>query len=228
MLHPLDVNVPSGDAWRLLRIISEFVDGFETLPTIDPSVSIFGSARVTSASPYYSIAYDLAKKLVSIGFSVITGAGPGIMEAANKAAQDAKGNSCGLVIDVPFELEPNKYIDPKLRLNFRYFFVRKMMFVRYARAIIFLPGGYGTLDELFEVITLLQTKKTLPIPVYFVGTAYWQGLLDWLKNTVLANGCISKHDLDIFSVTDDIDEVVRGIEQAYKDRVKLQNVLIAK
>lgn len=220
-IHPPDTSIPTGDAWRLFRIISEFVEGFETLSTLGPSVSIFGSSRLAKSSPYYQMAFDVSMKIVQRGFSVITGAGPSIMEAANKGAQEAKGNSCGLVIDLPFESEPNPYIDPKLRVRFRYFFTRKVMFVRYAQGFVFLPGGYGTMDELFEVLTLIQTKKTVPIPVYMMGVSYWKGLIQWMKESAIVHKCIDKHDLELFTLTDDPDEVVDGLEQSYKDRIKL-------
>jgi uncharacterized protein (TIGR00730 family) len=212
----------AANAWRLFRILGEFVEGFETLSSIGPSISVFGSSRLPRSSPYYQMAYELSKKLVDKGFSIITGAGPSIMEAANKGAQSAKGNSCGLVIDLPFELEPNIFIDPKLRLRFRYFFVRKVMFMRYAQGIVFFPGGLGTFDELFEIVTLVQTKKTVPIPVYLVGTSFYKGLLQWLHDVVLQEKCISKQDLDLFILTDSIDEVANGLEQSYKDRLKLE------
>ena len=146
------------DSWRVFRIISEFVDGFETMTNLGPSVSIFGSARLPPESPYYQLAVDVARHISGKGFAVITGGGPGIMEAANKGTQEVKGNSCGLAIDLPFETEPNAYIDPKYRLTFRYFVIRKVMFIRYAQGYVFLPGGFGTLDELFEAMTLIQTK----------------------------------------------------------------------
>ena len=223
-LRPSDTLPPAGDAWKLFRIVSEFVEGFETLSTIGPSISIFGSARLPSSSHYYAIAEELAKRLVQTGFSIITGAGPSIMEAANKGAQEAEGQSCGLSVDLPFELEPNPYIDPKFRLKFRYFFIRKVMFVRYAKGFVFLPGGFGTMDELFEVVTLIQTKKIVPIPIYLVGVSYWKGLLHWLKDVAVHHKCISKEDLELFTLTDSIDEVVNGLDQYYKDRVKLQDI----
>ena len=222
-IHPQEIAASSGDAWKLFRIISEFVNGFDTLASIGPSISIFGSARLPNTSPYYQMAIEVSKKISDKGFSVITGAGPGLMEAANKGAQEAKGVSCGLVIDVPFETEPNPYIDPKLRLRFHYFFVRKVMFARYAQGFVFLPGGLGTLDELFEVLTLIQTKKTVPIPVYLMGASYWKGMIQWLHDTVLHHKCISKQDLDLFIVTDNADVVAEGLDQAYKDRIKLKS-----
>ena len=175
--HASDVSPYVHDSWRLFGILSEFVEGFETLSSIGPSVSVFGSARLKSTSPYYQIGVDVAYKIAKKGFAIITGAGLSIMEAANKGAQKAQGHSCGLVIDLPFESEPNEFIDPKLKLRFRYFFVRKVMFVRYAQGFVFLPGGYGTLDEMFETLTLIQTKKIQPVPIYLIGTQFWKGLI---------------------------------------------------
>lgn len=211
-----DDHFPTTDAWRVFRIVSEFVDGFETMTRIGPSVSIFGSARLPENSPYYQLAEVVAEKLIKRGFSVITGGGPGIMEAANKGAQKAKGNSCGLVIDLPFEAKPNPYIDEQYKLSFRYFFVRKVMFVRYAQGYVFLPGGVGTCDELFEALTLIQTKKIKPFPIYLMGSEFWTDLLAWMKNTMLKEGCISPDDMYLFHVTDDPDEVADGIERHYK------------
>jgi len=227
-LHQTEITASTGDAWKMFRIIAEFVDGFETLPEIAPSISIFGSSRLGKSSHYYQMAVELSQKVVKKGFSIITGAGPGIMEAANKGAQEAKGKSCGLIIDLPFELEPNPFIDPKLGIKFRYFFVRKVMFVRYAQGVVFLPGGFGTLDEMFEVLTLIQTKKTVPIPIYLMGVSYWKGLIQWIKDMAITHKCISKQDLDLFILTDDIDEVANGLEQSYKDRMKLIDAAVAK
>ncbi len=204
------------DAWRIFRILSEFVDGFETMTDIGPSVSIFGSARVTATHPYYHLGVEVAKKIASKGFAIITGGGPGIMEAANKGAQEAQGRSCGINITLPFEADSNPYVDAKYRLHFRYFFVRKVMFVRYAQAFVFLPGGFGTLDELFEALTLIQTKKIRPFPIFLIGTAYWAGLLDWLKHTVLKEKNLLAADFDLFSVTDDPDEVADSIEEHFR------------
>jgi len=211
-----DDQFPTTDAWRVFRIVSEFVDGFETMTRIGPSVSIFGSARLSEESPYYRLAEVAAEALIKRGFSVITGGGPGLMEAANKGAQQAKGNSCGLVIDLPFEAKPNPYIDEAYKLSFRYFFVRKVMFVRYAQGYVFLPGGVGTCDELFEALTLIQTKKIKPFPIYLMGSEFWTGLLAWMKNTMLKEQCISPEDMHLFHVTDDPDEVADGIERHYK------------
>lgn len=220
-LQDEDEDLFSNDAWRVFRIISEFVDGFERMVSLGPSVSIFGSARLTPDNPYYAMAIDVAEHLAKKGFAVITGGGPGIMEAANKGAQEAKGNSCGLSIDLPLEYEPNRYIDPKYRLQFRYFFVRKVMFIRYAQGYVFLPGGFGTLDELFEALTLIQTHKSRVFPIYLMGIQFWSGLIDWMKETLLINKTISLEDLNFIHITDDPEEVAHGIERHYqRNRIK--------
>lgn len=211
------------DSWRVFRIVSEFVDGFETMTNIGPSVSIFGSARLLPDTPYYELAVDVARHVSLKGFAIITGGGPGIMEAANKGAQEVKGNSCGLAIDLPFESEPNGFIDPKYRLSFRYFFVRKVMFIRYAQGYVFLPGGFGTLDELFEALTLIQTKKIKPFPIYLMGRTYWVAMIKWIEETMLAQGCISKEDLKMLQITDDPEEVANGIERHYQRDRAIKN-----
>ena len=209
------------DAWRVFRIVSEFVEGFESMTNIGPSVSIFGSARLKPASPYYNLAIDVAQHVTKKGFAIITGGGPGIMEAANKGAQSVNGRSCGLSIDLPMESASNLFIDNKYNLRFRYFFVRKVMFIRYAQGYVFLPGGVGTLDELFEALTLIQTQKIHPFPIYLLGKGYWEGLIEWIKDTMLAHGCISPEDLDLFHVTDDPEEVANGIERHFqKNRIE--------
>jgi uncharacterized protein (TIGR00730 family) len=213
----------SMDSWKLFRIMSEFVEGFETMADLGPSVSVFGSARLPPDNPYYQLAVETTTKIAQIGFSVITGGGPGIMEAANKGARDGGGNSCGLGIDLPFEAIINEYIDPKFNLNFRYFFVRKVMFVRYAQAFIVFPGGFGTLDELFEALTLIQTNKVRTFPIYLMGKEYWKGLIDWIQDRMLTEKCISPEDMDRFVVTDDPDEVVKGIEQHYLSNKSFKN-----
>lgn len=207
---------PRFDAWRVFRILSELVDGFEKMANIGPSVSMFGSTRVKTDSPVYQLAVEVAKKISAKGFAIITGGGPGTMEAANKGAQEAKGISCGLSITLPFEPGSNPYIDRKYNLEFRYFFVRKVMFVRYAQAFVVLPGGFGTFDELFEALTLIQTKKIKPFPIFLMGISYWQGLVDWLKNTMLKEGYISQCDLDLIILTDDPDFVANKIEEHYR------------
>lgn len=206
----------NADAWRVFRIVSEFVEGFETMTNIGPSVSIFGSARLQPASPYYNLGIDVSQHIAKKGFAIITGGGPGIMEAANKGAQSVNGRSCGLSIDLPMESAPNVFIDQKYNLHFRYFFVRKVMFIRYAQGYVFLPGGVGTLDELFEALTLIQTKKITPFPIYMMGKAYWEGLIEWIKNTMLGHGCISPEDLDLMHITDDPEEVANGIERHFQ------------
>jgi uncharacterized protein (TIGR00730 family) len=213
----------TSDSWRVFRIVSEFVDGFENMTNLGPSVSIFGSARLTDKSPYYQMGIDIAQQIAKKGFAIITGGGPGLMEAANKGAQSAKGSSCGLVIDLPFESEPNPYIDHKHRLKFRYFFVRKVMFIRYAQGFVFLPGGFGTMDELFEALTLIQTKKITPFPIYLMGKEYWKGMLAWLKDTVLVNDCIVASDFDLIQITDDPEEVANGIERHYQRERAIRN-----
>lgn len=204
------------DAWRIWRIVSEFVEGFETMVDIGPSVSIFGSARLKPDDPYYQLSINVAQHIANRGFAIITGGGPGLMEAANHGAQSVKGRSCGLAVDLPFEAEPNAFIDPKYYVKFRYFFVRKVMFMRYAQGYVFLPGGYGSMDELFEALTLIQTKKIHPFPIYLMGVDYWRGLIDWIKSTVLTSGCIAPQDLNLMQLTDDPEEVAEGIERHYR------------
>jgi len=199
------------DSWRLFRILSEFVEGFETLAEVQPAVSIFGSKSMSPGKPPYEKAVQLAKLLVENGFTVITGGGSGIMEAANKGALEGGGKSVGLNIDLPTEEPPNAYTN--IRLSFRYFFVRKMMFVKYAVAYIIFPGGFGTLDELFEAITLIQTTKIKPFPVILVERDYWQGLLDWIKGTLLKAQHISPEDLEIIQVIDDPNEIIKYIKR---------------
>ncbi len=199
------------EAWKVFRIIAEFVDGFETMADIGPSVSIFGSARIDESHPSYAIAKDLAYKISKKGMSVITGGGPGIMQAANQGAREAGGVSCGVSIDLPFEEQHNPFVDRKYKLCLRYFFVRKVLFLKYAQAYIFLPGGFGTLDELFEALTLVQTKRSEKFPIFLIGTAFWQGLMDWLKAVPLKEKFIKEEDFKTFTLTDDIDFVVSEI-----------------
>ena len=194
------------DPWRVLRIQSEFVEGFGALAELGPAISVFGSARTPRSDPSYAVAEEIGAKLAGAGFAVITGGGPGVMEAANKGAGEAGGVSVGLGIELPFEAGLNAYVDRGL--NFRYFFARKTMFVKYAQGFIVLPGGFGTFDELFEALTLVQTQKVTSFPIVLVGTAYWSGLVDWIRDTVLADGKISEIDLDMFRVTDDVDEAI--------------------
>lgn len=204
------------DAWRIFRILSEFVDGFETMTHIGASVSIFGSARTLRDTPYYQLATEVAQKIAEKGFGIITGGGPGIMEAANKGAQLAKGRSCGISVNLPYEEIKNPYVDQQYSLRFRYFFVRKVMFIRYAQAFVFLPGGMGTLDELFEALTLMQTKKIKPFPIFLLGTTYWSGLIDWLRASPFHHGYISESDFSRMKITDDPVFVAEEIEKHFK------------
>lgn len=199
------------ESWRILRIMAEFVDSIETLSDVGKAVSIFGSARTTPEDPYYVKTEYLARKLAERGFAIITGGGPGIMEAGNKGAQAGGGVSVGLNIRLPLEQVPNKYAN--LSLDFKYFFVRKVMFVKYAVAYVIMPGGLGTCDELFEALTLIQTNRIRRFPVILMGSEYWKGLISWLQGPVLAEGKICAEDLDIFTVIDDPDEVVRYINK---------------
>jgi uncharacterized protein (TIGR00730 family) len=200
------------DAWRALRILSEFVEGFDTLADLPPAVSVFGSARSKPGSAECELAADLGAALAEAGYAVITGGGPGVMEAANRGATEAGGMSVGLGIELPFEQGLNDWVD--MGIDFRYFFVRKTMFVKYAQAFVVLPGGFGTLDELFEAVTLVQTKKVTRFPVILMGTAYWAGLIAWVRETLLTDGKINAADLDLIQVTDDVDEAVQIIVDA--------------
>ncbi len=199
-------------SWRIFRIMGEFVNGFETMNKIGPCVSIYGSARTKPDHKYYQMTVDLAKALVEEGYGIITGGGPGIMEAANRGAREVNGKSVGLNITLPHEQSHNGYIDIDKLLNHNYFFVRKVMFVKYGQAFIFMPGGFGTLDELFECLTLIQTKKIEPAPIILMGTEFWKGLIDWCRETVLeSEHNINPDDLKMLPVTDDIKEVVKYI-----------------
>jgi uncharacterized protein (TIGR00730 family) len=199
------------DTWRLFHILAEFVEGFENLADIYPAVTIFGSARCIKGDELYEKAFRLARVFAKSKFNIITGGGPGVMEAANRGAKEGGVRSVGMNIELPFEQKPNPYTNVKL--SFRYFFVRKVMFIKYAVAYIVLPGGFGTLDECFEALTLIQTKKIKPFPVVLVGTEYWSGLLEWIKTNVMAKGMISKEDLDIFKVLDDPQEIVEYVKK---------------
>ncbi|CUR56303.1 conserved hypothetical protein [metagenome] len=203
------------DPWRVLRIQAEFVEGFGTLSELGPAIGVFGSARTSRNDPFYATGEELGRKLVQAGFAVMTGGGPGAMEAANKGASEAGGKSVGLGIELPFESGLNEWV--KLGINFRYFFARKTMFVKYSRGFAVLPGGLGTFDELFEALTLVQTKKVTSFPVALIGVDYWSGLIGWLRETVLADGKISQSDLDLLTLTDDIDEVVEMMVEAQAD-----------
>ena len=203
------------DPWRVLRIQSEFVDGFGTLAELGPAVSVFGSARTPRDHPLYATTETLAAELVRAGLTVITGGGPGAMEAANKGAAEAGGVSVGLGIELPFESNLNPYVN--LGINFRYFFVRKTMFVKYAQGFVVMPGGFGTLDELFEALTLVQTQKVTKFPVVLFDRSYWAGLVDWLAGTVVERGAINEADLNLFTVTDDVTEVVAVMRNGIPD-----------
>ena len=196
-----------GDPWRVMRIQSEFVEGFGALAEVGPAVSVFGSARVPVDHPDYALGMEVARLLVESGYGVITGGGPGIMEAANRGAVEAGGLSIGLGIELPFEQGMNKYVE--LGVNFRYFFARKTMFVKYSEGFVVMPGGFGTFDELFEAMTLVQTHKVISFPIVLVGRAYWQGLLDWVGTTVLERGMISAADLDLLKVVETAEEAVK-------------------
>ncbi len=208
-------EIKTNDSWAIFKIMSEFVEAFDKLAVIGPCVSIFGSARTPQDNNYYILAEEIAYKLTQHGYGVITGGGPGIMEAANKGAKRGGGKSVGLNIDLPFEQSSNPYIDKDKNLDFEYFFVRKVMFVKYAQGFIVLPGGFGTLDELFEAITLIQTQKIGHFPIVLVGKDYWKGLIDWFKNTMLAQKNISAEDLDLYILVDNADEAVTEIDKFY-------------
>jgi len=208
-------EIKTSNSWQIFKILSEFVDGFETLSKIGPCVSVFGSARTKPSNIYYKLAEAIGSKLTQNGYGVITGGGPGIMEAANKGAKKAKGKSVGLNIVLPFEQEANDYIDTDKVINFNYFFVRKVMFMKYSQGFIVLPGGFGTMDELFEAITLIQTKKIGKFPIVLVGKEYWEGMVTWIKATLLKEKNISPEDLDLFSIVDTADEAVAQIDKFY-------------
>ena len=209
-------KILSRESWKIFQIMAEFVEGFERLEQIHPSVSIFGSARTPVSHPYYQAAEEIARLLSDAGFSVVSGGGPGIMEAVNKGAQAGKGPSVGLNITLPHEQSSNPYQD--IQLTFRHFFARKVMFVKYASAYVVLPGGFGTLDELMEIMTLVQTGKSRRIPIILVHTPYWRGMLDWFRNTLVPEGTISPEDLDLLTVLDDPQDVLNAIFRYYAHR----------
>jgi len=209
-------EIKAGDSWQIFKIMSEFVDGFEKMAKIGPCVSIFGSARTKPGTPYYTLAEEIAFKLTKEGYGVISGGGPGIMEAANKGAKAGGGKSVGLNIRLPFEQSSNIWVDPDKCINFDYFFVRKTIFLKYSQGFIAMPGGFGTLDELFEALTLVQTSKIANFPVILVGTEYWSGLLDWIRKSMLeTERNVSPADLELFSVVDTADEAVKIIDDFY-------------
>ncbi|MNK21556.1 putative lysine decarboxylase [compost metagenome] len=202
------------DSWMVFRVMSEFVDGYEKMAKIGPCVSIFGSARLPEDNYYYKMASDIAKKITEIGFGVITGGGPGIMEAGNRGAH-GNGKSIGLNIELPFEQHFNPYVDKGYNINFDYFFVRKVMFVKYSQGFVVMPGGFGTLDELSEALTLIQTNKIGKFPIVLVGSEFWSGLLDWFKGTLLKDGLIAEKDLELFRVVDTAEDAVEHIKAFY-------------
>lgn len=204
------------DTWRVFRIMSEFVEGFQTLSALEPCVSIFGSARIKPDHPYYEKTVQIAQKLVASGFGVITGGGPGLMEAGNKGARESGGTSVGLNIVLPHEQKANPYVDIDKLITFDFFFARKVMFLKYSMGLIAMPGGFGTLDELFESLTLIQTGKARRFPIVLMGTEFWGGLVDWIKNRMLTDGLISASDLELIRLTDDLDEAVQIVTDYYK------------
>lgn len=209
-------DIKASDSWQIFKIMSEFVEGFEKMSKIGPCVSIFGSARTSPDNKYYLLAEDIAFKLTQEGYGVITGGGPGIMEAANKGAKRGKGKSVGLNIELPFEQKPNDFIDRDKSIDFHYFFVRKTIFLKYSQGFIGMPGGFGTIDELFESLTLVQTNKIAEFPVVLVGKEYWSGLIDWIKTTMLhQEHNINESDLDLFKIVDTADEAVKHIVDFY-------------
>lgn len=216
-------QVHTRDMWRIFRIMSEFVEGFDKLARLGPCVSVFGSARTGQDHPYYKLGEEVGRKLVERGFGVITGGGPGIMESANKGARNGGGKSIGLNIVVPHEQTSNPFVDHDKNIDFNFFFVRKVMFVKYAMGFIVLPGGYGTLDELFESLTLIQTGKSTRFPVVLMGKSFWGGLVDWLRDTVLEAGNISPKDCDLFELTDDPEEAVDLIDSFYREHAMVPN-----
>ncbi|MFL2604254.1 MAG: TIGR00730 family Rossman fold protein [Flavobacteriaceae bacterium] len=209
-------EIRTNDSWSLFKVMSEFVNGYEKLSSIGPCISIFGSARTKSNHPTYILTTEIAKAVSKLGYGVITGGGPGIMEAANKGANEVGGVSVGLNINLPMEQESNKYIDKDKLIDFQYFFVRKVMFVKYAQGFIVMPGGVGTLDELFESFTLLQTSKINKFPIILVGRDYWKGLIDWIKEKLLGQNNISPEDVKLFEVVDTVEEVIECLNRFYK------------
>lgn len=216
-------EVKSNDSWALFKIMSEFVHGYEMMAKIGPCVSVFGSARTQADSEYYKLAEEISYGLTQIGFGVITGGGPGIMEAANKGAKRGNGKSVGIGIKLPFEDQLNQYVDRDYSINFDYFFARKVMFVKYAQGFIVLPGGLGTLDELFEALTLIQTNKIGRFPIVLVGTKYWSGLIDWMKQTLIPAGNISEKDFELYRLVDTAEEAVGHIKAFYDKYMVRQN-----
>lgn len=216
-------EIKTNDSWALFKIMGEFVSGFEKMSLIGPCVSIFGSARMRPGDKYYELAINVARRISESGYGIITGGGPGIMEAGNRGAHLAGGTSVGLNIDLPFEQHNNPYIDKDKSLDFDYFFVRKVMFVKYSQGFVVMPGGFGTLDELFEAITLIQTHKIEKFPIILVGSQFWSGLIDWVRDTLLEAGTISAPDLDLIKIVDTEEEVVDIIDAFYKGNLLTPN-----
>ncbi len=211
------------DVWRIFRVMAEFVDGFTLLAKQENLVSVFGSARTQPGTPYYDLGVNVARELVMRGFNVLTGGGPGVMEAANKGAQMQGGASVGVNIELPFEQDSNPYIDKQRLVTFRHFFVRKVMFVKYAHGFIVLPGGFGTLDEFFEAITLIQTQKTKAFPVVLLGAKYWGGLIQWMRDVMIPDGTISPDDLSLFHLVDDPAKAAQIIDEFYREKKMVTN-----
>lgn len=210
-------EIKINDSWAIFKIMAEFVEGYEKMAKIGPCISVFGSARTTDDNKYYQLGLEVSKRLAEAGYGVITGGGPGIMEAGNKGAQQGGGKSVGLNIDLPFEQFHNKYIDEESNLKFDYFFVRKVVFVKYSQGFVILPGGFGTLDEMFEALTLIQTNKINKRPVVLIGSEYWTGLIDWIKNVMLKEeNNISEKDLNLFKIVDTAEEAYNYIEDFFK------------
>lgn len=205
--------VKANDSWALFKIMSEFVEGYERLSAIGPCISIFGSARTPADHPMYALTQEIAAAIAKRGYGVISGGGPGVMEAANKGAQEADGISVGLNINLPFEQESNPYIDNDKMINFEYFFVRKVMFIKYSQGFVVMPGGLGTLDELFEALTLIQTRKISSFPIILVGHNYWFGLIDWIKEQLVAEKNVSPEDLDLIQIVETADEVIQVLDK---------------
>ncbi|MFM2394325.1 MAG: hypothetical protein RLZZ546_2307 [Bacteroidota bacterium] len=208
-------EIRANDSWQVQKTHSELVIGFDKLTDVGACISIFGSARIKEDNPYYTLTEEIAFKLSEKGYGIITGGGPGIMEAANKGAKRGGSASVGVGITLPFEMQNNSFIDYDKNLAFNYFHVRKVMFLKYSQGFVVLPGGYGSLDEMFEVLTLAQTEKTEEFPIFLVGSEYWKGLIDWLRSVVLKEGCVSESDFDLFRVVDTVDEVVESFEKFF-------------
>ncbi len=212
-------EIKTNDSWSVFKIMGEFVDGYEKMSKIGPCISIFGSARTNSNDNYYNLTTEIAKKIVKLGFGVITGGGPGVMEAANKGAKEALGSSVGLNIELPFEQNDNSYIDEDKSLDFDYFFVRKVMFMKYSKGFVVMPGGFGTLDELFEAITLIQTKKAERFPIILVGSEFWNKCYNWIKDELVSKyNYISAKELDLISIVDSSDDVIKIISDFYNEK----------